>query len=505
MSNFFQDLQIKKLDILYPKETLPLLESIFKRINVKFDPKKSLQEQFQGKTKAQYEQMLMFLFEEFLDTERKKSEKSSVKYLQSKILDNYLFKPLDLVSNFIRYGNDIRRLSREQIDQALHTVYLANLFESSKVLYASEVNKLVVQGELYEDDEDIKKQLMRSIKKNNYVYRYKYNHLWNQTNPSHHIKDTFTGLEDWTLVDSEYLPTKQLVSNIDFVTNSEMKNKLVEKSQIIKQFLCENEWFFLSRTKWGIQEIKDSTLVCPFALREFERKKNVFFYDEYNMYLTLDDKYIIRQLSLQSPKIIRKFDDGQFSQKEYSPTIDFKTIEWLREFNIPLYIKDKDRLCELDLPVRLVHMNNVYSGIKDILLMCERLPKDEFFFVEYSNGDKYLTCKDWNYFFLLNPKALNSVAIWSETIPQKDLHRLVLFPYISSSANLTYFIRHLLDDELNSYTNHFQDITIWETIEWFGKNEITKITKAHKARLDHFESLKKIWSILPKWLTEEDE
>lgn len=502
MTNIFDKIdKIKVEKILYPQKIIPFLIDFFNEIDIEFNPSENLQDQINGRTKEEYEKLLLFLYREFFEIEKLREKDSSIRFIISKILENYLFKNLEIIYSYNLYHDIDKRNIRKQLERALDYIYEINLETPNYILW-EEIDTLVVDWDIYKNQKEINKLLKTSIKKSKFIYSLRKNIEYNKARweNSEKLKEVLDNLESKELEKPEEV--KIFINNVKKVISKDFLYETDKYIEIVKSFLLSQNPYYLTNENIIKERKKDDKIIFSLNLNTLVRTwYHTLFNKELDLQFDLSDHFLNYYDSLLVDWFIRRFtedEDRSFTIKKeasiFRALVDSKSPS-LIPLNKYGEVKNYKRIIELEVNWR------IYTDLGDIYLQLINLEDEEIFKVTFEDKKTILWSKDLNYFYLLNRNLIESITISESKISLLWDSIVYLKPKFNKARYFNEYISKFLEYEYEDYQYEYQDLKVIDILtKKFTKNDIIKYSREYKTRIDKFEKDLNFSKLIPKWL-----
>ena len=474
--------------VLYTKDTIPFLDTVFKVIWVDFDPSENIKPQLVWKTKEEYEKILEYLKWIILKYDPKDLD-WSVRFVFSKNIEKEIFKNLEFFHYYNLYKDEERRNIKEFLENAIFQIYKNDVKE--KYLLHNEVNLYID----WEKKENVEKDLA-SIKKNKYITvnnNLAYNHrlLANEENPVL-VKEAFDNVWNYTFSEPEIKNIE--LSKIDFIIKDLKSPKIIEKEEILRNFLAKNDFLYLNEYNFIRQYESEKTRII-LDLNTLSRLDSKTFTDWILKYHFSDDiKYYdsINAFKLELYWQQNLISSNTFSDKKISKKMK-KFKEWKYNLGLPGIDINWNKLYEI-INIKEIEINGrVYKDQKDIYEELKKVNEYEIIKVLYSDWVEKFVSKNLNLFIFLNwiENTIKYIQYW---MIKRNIDDTISFNIKGIDIRkFNEFVQTFFEYIWEDYEREYQDKKIIEVqADGFNKALIKKYERFSKYKYEFIENTTQI-------------
>lgn len=507
-TNIFKQLDKKKFsNILYPKESIDFLTSLFSKVNIEFDPTMKIDHHLKTLTKQEFENILGIFLEFFSDPTELNKQPSSVKYLVTRILEQYLFKWLETIYYYNICNDPLNRSLHEIVETALNHIYTCNIYPSSYILISDIQTLLTSDWTKITDHSEMEKKLLSIVKKNNFVYSLTNNKKWNSLHSESHIKDTFLNMTNLNY----NLPDHNIInfSSINWITDKEMSTCKDNKSDIILAMTSDEPIYYFTKPWSILREKRNEILVLDYDFNTVTHQWDYTYEIDpsIKLQLTFNQDIWSKYVSLFPTYMVRRLYDEKLTEITYQFTNvrDRVIINSFIENNLPFEIHTKYwSFSQFVLPSKVTINNVDYTNRFEIIDAVTKCDDDDIIIAYYNSPQPYIFFKDLNRTFLFNTNLITGVSLHKKSLSLEQIDRLLFNPLITSYRTIKRFIDNLLNNDIMRYNHNYQDIKPLQLSHSINKIDLTKHQRGYKTKLLKLDSILELGRLLPKTLSENE-
>jgi len=477
--------KLSKEKSLYPKEVIPMLNTLFSIIGVEFDVSESIKTQLGWRKKEEYEKLLNRLTKSIQSKDINELD-GSVRYVLSKSIKKEIFKNLNFFYYFNLYSEKDRRKQKERIDEILFKIY--EILPDTDYILPEEIDLLIDWEPVPE-----KKVLdwLNSIKKNK-IALIKTNRIYNnyllENENENPLPEIVNELEEKTFQKPSDM--KIYLQNVNFVTKDLESPKLITEEDKLFLFLSEQDFYYFS--KWILRKYnKENKLVLNLNPNFLTRINHNKFSKNWVEYIFSDDiKYFdsvnVHNFKYWEERVILSKSLDNVSSKAQKKLKKFQNNEYKKE--VIWYDKNDKELKDVQLIKQLEIKGRIYTDFSEIYYKLSTVDENEPLRIIFWDWTKKLIAKNFWLFILLSNK--NLIKNIKYKMITKKIEDKILFSYEwINIMNFNNYVQTFLEYIKEDYEYEYDWLKIIELqTKWFNKGSIKKYERTSKYQLDFIEN-----------------